>query len=1571
MRHCSTEASGLFHRIVSAGLSPAGFRIEFRLTLATLLLAAAIFGGLVIAVAQAQDADGAITGLTLSSDTPGELVVSWDTPSPEPTDYRVDWAKSGESYQSYTVDEGHVYPAGSATTVAITGLEAGAEYKVRMRARYHDGEHADRPWSGPWAEAAPVMVARPEPTPTPEPTPEPTSGPTPEPDEGEASLQPPAAPRGLVAAAEPGGVRLSWDDPADATVTHYRIQRRLADAPEEEFVVRAFYGDSPITTYLDPAAGGLSYVYRVQAINAQGQGPPGEVPAETPPGRLRVALEAELEVGVKGDDNPTRGYGNWLKIGAWRVLRSDWGLNLNTVNTLVHQPHEERRVVLVVTQLIDAPFILWLDGHPLPAANAERRTVNGYAYLWPEQCLDWPAGETVSVQIEVSAADDPRLGQLQDASLSGLELEGAQLEPAFDPDTLQYIAEADPGAGLVTVRARAARAAACGLSISPDDSSAARPGWQVPAGPDDQVVTITVTAPDGVSERSYTVTIVGDGAEGAGLRGLQVVGLPALDFTSDQERYQVPLPAGATEVEVEPVANTEDDPVDAFSVRAERFVVETRDPEQPVTVSERGDTLVFIRARSGDGRHERQYRLRLRPPQPRSSQFGEGELADALAPILDTDQSSRRSGDGQQSSDEPRLTGLTIERGAIAPDFDPETFSYAVTVGRDVSRLTVTPSVGGGAGLLFQPPDADLDAAGHQVWLDDARRDAPSETTITIIVRSPDGRKLDSYQLRITRSSHDDDASLSSLGVGDAELSPTFSATVTQYTVTVIEDTLTVAPMTTSAGANPVIMPPDADDSTDGHQVSLALGDTTVTITVTAEDGTTVQEYVIVVTRTLPPQREDECPVIHAPPTPVAVTEAPIKVPSTTADYFVLYVRHELNADTTVEVPVLVKRGEAGTTTLAESVAALPAERYQVEKYQVADPADIDGDCIDDLTELDNLGSMNPVNPAPAIDIINGAVAIPDRSAFETLAFQTRSKRFDRIEIAKFFLFDMDTDRPSVYFANTEIHVTHQSLLDAIGLEWDAGVFFGQIHYYPKLVAPDGSPGVYVLRDDYPYIGSFRARTYTVIAASMPLLEDNLAFHVPNYKLPYLQSILPLHRASRMNLVFDEDIEAETSFLALNPGEGYGRLQALEPDERPHPRDVVIYEALPNELPRVAGIISTVPQTLLSHVNLRAVQDGIPNAFIRDALDKHSVEFLLGGFVRYEVTESGWTLSAATPEEVNAHYESSRPAREQTPQRDLSVTSITPLSEIGFADWDAFGVKAANVAVLGTLGFPTGTVPDGHAIPFYFYDEFMKANDLYNDIKEMLADPDFQTDFDKQADKLKKLRKKIKKGATPAWIITALEEMHATYPAGQSLRYRSSTNSEDLPGFNGAGLYDSKTQKPDETEEDGIDKSLKQVFASLWNFRAFTEREFHRIDHLSTAMGVLVHPNYSDELANGVAVSFDPVRGRDEAYYVNTQVGEDLVTNPEAHSVPEEILLNQSGSYTVLWTSNQVPPGQLLLSYDQVRQLRQRLTMIHDQFALLYGVEDDDPFAMEIEFKITSDNILAIKQARPWVFGPR
>ena len=500
-----------------------------------------------------------------------------------------------------------------------------------------------------------------------------------------------------------------------------------------------------------------------------------------------------------------------------------------------------------------------------------------------------------------------------------------------------------------------------------------------------------------------------------------------------------------------------------------------------------------------------------------------------------------------------------------------------------------------------------------------------------------------------------------------------------------------------------------------------------------------------------------------------------------------------------------------------------------------------------------------------------------DREKFEALSYKGNDIEFDRhlvdLEFVKFYLVGMDTDRPVVYFMNTETHRSHLYFANAVGLyshplwNWPRqGIMKGEIVYHPNVVAPDGSLGVYRFEfeplDAYPF-GAV-AYAYEVLAASMPLLEGNFVYYpMPARALPLYHEQRALFDGSRVDVLLEEDVFPDVDFIALNEAEGYGFLRVMSLEGRPDPRDVVIYETLPNELSRVAGIITTVPQTPLSHVNLRAVQDGVPNAFIRGALDNDDVDDLIDSFVHYTVDADGWSLRAATPAEVDAHYAASRPSQPQTPQRDLTVTQIAALSGVGFGDWTAFGVKAANVAVLGTLGLPSGTVPEGFAVPFYFYDEFMTHNGFYDDVAEMMADEEFQSDFDTQAGDLKALRKKIKKGETPRWIIAALEAMHAAYPEGQSLRYRSSTNNEDLPGFSGAGLYDSKTQDPDETAEDGIDKSIKGVWASMWNFRAFTEREFHRIDHTAAAMGVLVHPNYSDELANvEVAVAVDPADHR-------------------------------------------------------------------------------------------------------------
>ena len=96
----------------------------------------------------------------------------------------------------------------------------------------------------------------------------------------------------------------------------------------------------------------------------------------------------------------------------------------------------------------------------------------------------------------------------------------------------------------------------------------------------------------------------------------------------------------------------------------------------------------------------------------------------------------------------------------------------------------------------------------------------------------------------------------------------------------------------------------------------------------------------------------------------------------------------------------------------------------------------------------------------------------------------------------------------------------------------------------------------------------------------------------------------------------------------------------------------------------------------------------------------------------------------------------------------------------------------------------------------------------------------------------------------------ALADVQTRFPKGASIRCRSSTNNEDLPGFSGAGLYDSFTHRPDEGH---LGKSIRQVFASMWNFRAFEEREFYRVDHLQAAMGVVLHENQKAAKARSLA----------------------------------------------------------------------------------------------------------------------
>ena len=109
-----------------------------------------------------------------------------------------------------------------------------------------------------------------------------------------------------------------------------------------------------------------------------------------------------------------------------------------------------------------------------------------------------------------------------------------------------------------------------------------------------------------------------------------------------------------------------------------------------------------------------------------------------------------------------------------------------------------------------------------------------------------------------------------------------------------------------------------------------------------------------------------------------------------------------------------------------------------------------------------------------------------------------------------------------------------------------------------------------------------------------------------------------------MPILLKEDIYASIGFLHLNIAEGYGLLRVMELNERPSGRDIAIYSSLPNEMPGGGGIITSVPRTPLSHVNLRALQDDVPNAYIKGALQNPAITSLIGRYVHFKVDSEGY-----------------------------------------------------------------------------------------------------------------------------------------------------------------------------------------------------------------------------------------------------------------------------------------------------------------------------------------------------------
>jgi hypothetical protein len=357
--------------------------------------------------------------------------------------------------------------------------------------------------------------------------------------------------------------------------------------------------------------------------------------------------------------------------------------------------------------------------------------------------------------------------------------------------------------------------------------------------------------------------------------------------------------------------------------------------------------------------------------------------------------------------------------------------------------------------------------------------------------------------------------------------------------------------------------------------------------------------------------------------------------------------------------------------------------------------------------------------------------------------------------------------------------------------------------------------------------------------------------------------------------------------------------------------------------------------------------------------------------------------------EADAWWEANKPQGVQVPGLDDSQTELrdagqivpegtppTELHEVIAQGTRAFGGKAANFGALSHV--PGLNVPRGFAVPIYHYLQFMRENGFDQRVAALIADPAFQNDARLRDTKLAELRADMQRADVDPEFEQLLSSRLERDYAGVRMRFRSSTNAEDLDGFTGAGLYTSESGNVGDRQS--ILDAVRRVWGSVWSFRAFEERSYRSIDHQRVGMALLVHPSFSTEEANGVALTNNPFdqQGLEPAFYVNVQVHEFSVVQPPPGTTPESFLhyfdvTNRPVSY--LSESNLVAPGGRVLSPAQVEELGAALYAIRQFFTPAYAPERGSGawWAMDVEFKFDAEDgevpRLFVKQARP--FGNR
>jgi len=456
--------------------------------------------------------------------------------------------------------------------------------------------------------------------------------------------------------------------------------------------------------------------------------------------------------------------------------------------------------------------------------------------------------------------------------------------------------------------------------------------------------------------------------------------------------------------------------------------------------------------------------------------------------------------------------------------------------------------------------------------------------------------------------------------------------------------------------------------------------------------------------------------------------------------------------------------------------------------------------------------------------------------------------------------------------------------------------------------------------------------------------------------------------------VLQSDIAKEQEYQALNVATALGRIHIV-PKLDEHVEigfnEILVLDEVPIQLPPVAGVITSKPSTPLSHINLLAKGWGIPNAYIKNA--QTLLKQYDGWWVTFETRRDNYSIKRADVDQLREYQKRLAQRLDVVkPKFDLSETRLLGLSQQRARSSIAFGGKSANLGEVMNAHLQGIQVPQGFTLPFYYYDQFLKANKLDDAIYTLLNDQKFVHDPAYRRERLTELRQRIEQAKFDEPLrAQILRRVHREFTS-KGLFVRSSSNSEDLPNFSGAGLY---TTVPNVKGDQQLIDAIKTVWASLWNFEAYEARERMAVDHSKIFMAVLIQEGINSESA-GVMITTDPFNNENKgAIYISAKrglgikvvegkkVAEQIIYQPRANAMQ---VLTRSDEDSLLTFDEKGGVKEIAITGERVvltDAVVRRLVNAATAIKRVFGSRDQD-----IEWAYMKGQIYIV-QSRPFIVG--